>query len=75
MNSIAPGLPVALTGRVPCRVIGPISKGDLLVTSPVAGIAQKLIDDRYRPGCVLGKSLENIYTSEMTIIEIMVGRY
>jgi hypothetical protein len=74
MNSEAEGLPVALTGRVPCKVIGPISKGDVLVTSRLGGIAQRMLADRYTPGCILGKSLENVTNSEITTIEIVVGK-
>jgi hypothetical protein len=74
MNSETEGLPVALTGRVPCKVIGPISKGDVLVTSRLGGIAQRMLADRFTPGCVLGKSLENVTNSEITTIEIVVGK-
>ena len=74
MNSETEGLPVALTGRVPCKVIGPINKGDLLVTSRLGGIAQRMIADRYVPGCVLGKSLQNVAHSEIVTIEIVVGK-
>jgi len=31
---------VALRGRVPCKVIGPVNKGDLMVTSDVPGFAK-----------------------------------
>ena len=74
MNSETEGLPVALTGRVPCKVIGPISKGDVLVTSRLGGIAQRMLADRYVPGCILGKSLQNVTNSEITTIEIVVGK-
>jgi len=74
MNSETEGLPVALTGRVPCKVIGPINKGDLLVTSRLGGIAQRMLADRYVPGCVLGKSLQNVAHSEIVTIEIVVGK-
>ena len=74
MNSAAEGLPVALTGRVPCKVIGPISKGDVLVTSRLGGVAQRMIADRFVPGCVLGKSLQNVPNSEIVTIEIVVGK-
>ena len=33
MNSSESGLPVALRGRVPVKVVGPVYKGDLLVTA------------------------------------------
>ena len=42
MNAGIDGLPVALRGRVPCKVIGPVAKGDLLVTSDVEGHAKSL---------------------------------
>jgi hypothetical protein len=74
MNSEAEGLPVALTGRVPCKVIGPISKGDVLVTSRLGGVAQRMLADRYVPGCILGKSLQNVPNSEIVTIEIVVGK-
>jgi hypothetical protein len=33
---------VALRGRVPCKVIGPVRKGDLLVTSSTTGFAKSV---------------------------------
>lgn len=75
MNSDTIGLPVALTGRVPCLVQGPVSKGDVLVTSVTAGAAQKINPARFQPGCVIGKSLENILDSELKIVEVVVGRF
>ena len=74
MNSEAEGLPVALTGRVPCKVVGPINKGDLLVTSRLPGVAQRMLSDKYVPGCILGKSLQNVTHSEIVTIEIVVGK-
>jgi len=74
MNSEAIGLPVALTGRVPCFVQGPVNKGDVLVNSNVAGVAQP-IRNTYSPGCVIGKSLESIVTNNIQLIEIVVGRF
>jgi hypothetical protein len=63
---------VALLGRVPCRVIGPINKGDLLMSSEISGVACKM--ENYVPGCVIGKALENYSTETEGTIEIMVGR-
>lgn len=39
MNSESTGLPVALRGKVPVNVIGPVTKGSLLVTSTTPGYA------------------------------------
>ena len=75
MNAATTGQPVALTGRVPCHVQGPVDKGDLLVTSKMSGVAQRLVDGRYTPGCIFAKSLEKIERSEVKLIEVAVGRY
>ena len=75
MNSEVQGLPVALTGRVPCLVQGPINKGEVLVTGFKPGTAQKINTARFQPGCVVGKSIENISDDELKLIEIVVGRF
>jgi hypothetical protein len=53
-------LPVALTGKVYCKVdaqYAPIAVGDLLTTSPSPGHAMKASDPRKAFGAVLGKAL------------------
>ncbi|CCH53747.1 hypothetical protein BN8_02868 [Fibrisoma limi BUZ 3] len=52
--------PVALTGRVYCRVdaqYGAIRPGDLLTTSPTAGHAMKASDGGQAQGAILGKAM------------------
>lgn len=61
---------VALKGRVPCRVVGPVLKGDLLVTSHIAGYAQAANNSDH-PAAVLGKALEN-HTGDRGIIEVLI---
>jgi hypothetical protein len=73
MNSEMTGSAVALTGRTNCRVRGPVSKGDLLVSSADPGVAQRLVN--FVPGSIIGKSLENIENSDIQTIEIAVGRF
>jgi hypothetical protein len=63
---------VALLGRVPCRVVGAVNKGDLLMSSGFPGVACKL--ENYTPGCVIGKALESYSNNTEGTIEIMVGR-
>ena len=75
MNAAAEGLPVALQGRVPCQVQGPIRKGELVVSSNVPGVAQRFIKERFEHGCIIGKSLENIDNDAIKTIEVVVGRY
>jgi hypothetical protein len=63
---------VALLGRVPCRIVGPVNKGDLLMSSEISGVACKM--ENYAPGCVIGKALESYLLETEGTIEIMVGR-
>jgi len=65
---------VAFTGRVPCRVVGKISRGDLLVTSHHSGVATVLNSAFYLPGCVIGKALEEYNSDIPGVIEIVIGR-
>jgi hypothetical protein len=77
MNATQTGntvVPVALTGRVPCSVIGIIEKGDRLVASDIAGVAQRLDPDKFQPACIVGKALENYISDQPGIIEVAVGR-
>ena len=75
MNAAADGLPVALQGRAPCQVQGPIRKGELVVSSNVPGVAQRFVKERFEHGCIIGKSLENINDDTIKTIEVVVGRY
>ena len=74
MNGSATGIPVALQGRVPCRVLGPVSKGDRVVSSHIAGVAQRLDPAQYQPGCIIGKTLQAIDSTDISTIEVVVGR-
>jgi hypothetical protein len=65
---------IALTGRVPCQVVGHIQKGDLLVASHIVGVATKLDMKLYQPGCVLGKALEDYNSDEVGTITVVVGK-
>jgi hypothetical protein len=61
---------VALTGRVPTRVIGPVAKGDMMVS---AGNGRARAEVEPLSGSVIGKALEDFEGAEGTI-EIVVGR-
>ena len=64
------GVAVALTGRVPCKVIGPVSKGDMMVS---AGNGMARAEENPAMGSVIGKALGNNEDGE-GIIEVVVGR-
>ena len=61
---------VALQGRVPCKVIGPVRKGDMMVA---AGNGAAKVDNAARAGTIIGKALENFDGAEGTI-EVVIGR-
>jgi len=75
MNSGCEGIrvAVALQGRVPCKVVGSIKKGDLLVVSQVAGAATTSKDPR--PGSIIGKALANYESDRIGMIEVLVGKH
>ena len=63
---------VALQGRVPCKVIGKIEKGDILVTASIHGVAQA--NNNAQAGTIIGKALENYDSDQVGTIEVAVGR-
>lgn len=63
---------IALQGRVFCKVVGRVKKGDLLTTAGVAGHAAKAIDPKV--GTIIGKALTDKDSIEAGLIEISVGR-
>ena len=75
MYEACPGLKnlVALQGRVPCRVVGKINKGDILITSGIPGVAMAATGD-VKVGTVVGKSLTTYDSDHIGTIEIAVGR-
>jgi len=66
---------VALAGRVPCKVVGTVRKGDRLVTSgEMPGHARAVsFDDAVSYQHVIGRALESKINTEPGLIEIVVG--
>ena len=61
---------LALIGRVPCRVKGPVFPGSLLVSTN-DGYARAEINPK--PGTIIAKAIES-FSGEIGIIEVVVGR-
>jgi hypothetical protein len=62
MNSQCAGLPIALRGRVPVQVVGPVTKGDSLVTSAELGYAESVGQNISYGQAVFAKALETDLT-------------
>ena len=60
---------IALKGRVPCKVVGPIARGDLLVTSAIEGHAEVYNSKEQEPHAVFARALEN-FNGVTGIIEV-----
>ena len=76
MNSAIEGeniTALALQGRVPCKVIGLVQKGDMLVTSAIPGYA--VVNNDPKVGTVIGKAVANKNNTERGIVEIVVGKH
>jgi hypothetical protein len=69
-------VPIAMCGRVPCWVdadIAPIAAGDLLVSSPTPGHAQKLVDSSRSGGRVIGKALQSLASGKAKILTFVLA--
>ena len=64
-------VPLALTGRVPCNIIGPVYKGDMMVS---AGFGYAKASATPSMGQVIGKALQDFPIAAKGIIEVVVGR-
>ena len=63
-------IPLALQGRVPCNVIGPVAKGDLMVS---AGFGYAKPNNNAQVGQVIGKALAD-FSGAKGQVEVVVGR-
>jgi hypothetical protein len=75
MNGACPGYKnlIALQGRVPCKVVGKVNKGDLMVTSNIPGVAVSAKGSA-SSGTILGKALADYDSDHIGTIELAVGR-
>jgi hypothetical protein len=72
MNSGSNGLPVALRGKIPVRVIGIVTKGCPLVTSHIPGTAQAA-SENVNPLAVFAKSIvDDNRTEERLIMAVVI---
>jgi hypothetical protein len=74
MNDLSSGLAVALRGKVPVKMLGPVKKGDLLVSAGAnPGYATSIGKDQSYPMSVFAKSLEtNLDDGEKVIFAVII---
>lgn len=64
--------PLAVTGIVPIKIVGPVDEGDLLTTSGTPGHAMACKDPAACFGAVLGKALEG-HSDGAGVVRAMIG--
>lgn len=64
---------VALAGRVPCKVIGKVVKGQRIVSSATPGHAMAIATPADQCYAIIGRALESKDTDEAGTIEVVVG--
>lgn len=72
MNDVSNNPPIALRGKIPVKVIGPVSKGDPLVTSSTPGYAEVADLSVVSALAVFAKSLEDKGNSEPGIVVAVI---
>tara|TARA_B100001057_G_scaffold147946_1_gene147884 strand:- start:134 stop:8017 length:7884 start_codon:yes stop_codon:yes gene_type:complete len=63
---------LALQGRTPCKVIGKVKPGDMIVTSAIAGYG--MVNPAPTIGTVIGKAVGTKDDDGHGIVEVVVGR-
>jgi hypothetical protein len=65
---------VALRGRVPCKVYGPVRKGDVLIASEKPGLAKAAPFRGYQTpaACIVGKAISEHRGMAEGVVEILV---
>jgi len=69
-------VPMGVVGVIPTKVClegGAIKRGDLLVTSSIAGVAMKADPDKVKIGQVLGKALQDYTETTIGKIKVLVS--
>jgi hypothetical protein len=75
-NKLDHMVPMGVIGVIPTKVClegGAIKRGDLLVTSSIAGVAMKADPEKVKVGQVLGKALQNYEVQGIGKINVLVS--
>lgn len=75
-TDISGKVPMGVIGVIPTKVClegGTIKRGDLLVTSSIAGVAMKADPKKLQIGQVLGKALQDYDSQSIGKIKVLVS--
>jgi hypothetical protein len=64
---------VAMTGRIPCKVIGPVKKGDRLCSSEIPGVAKRADIQSVSSFAIIGRALEDFDDEGEGTVLVVVG--
>ena len=66
------GIPVALQGRTPVKLVGSVKKGERLVSAGQPGYAMALKEDKYYdPRIIIGRALEDAEYDQGTVMAVI----
>ena len=71
MNAGITGIPVAMVGRVPARVVGMVKRNDRLISAG-NGVARAAKPGEATPFNVIGRAMEDKTTAEEGLVEVVV---
>ena len=63
--------PVALKGRVPCLIDGPVRKGQRIVASDIAGVG--MATDQFDAATIIGRAIGQKESDGVGLVEVAVG--
>ena len=65
---------VAFSGRIPCKIIGPVKKGQRVVSSSIPGVAEAITKFTEKHiYAVIGRALKDKDDDDVGLVEIVVG--
>lgn len=65
-------VPIALKGRVPCKIVGPVKRGDQIISSAQPGVGRVKQPIDPATAVVIGRAIDNNDNPEIKLVEIQV---
>jgi len=65
---------IALLGRVPCKVVGTVNKGQRLMASAMHGVACAFDSKNFGVLSIIGRALVSKESQDIDVIEVVIGK-